>query len=483
MNNIVVTIVLVLCSFLFVVFLTNTITIYAQQQMPRPSNIPPPIPSQSPSSTASPKAVKIISPTKGQQIPVGKDLTISGTSIDNANSNCQVSMSINRVRPYQPATAAGTGGANDYSKWNFVLTPNYTTIKPGPDNRITAKYTCTDNPVVASPTYSSVNVTGVMDSTSTTVPTANVLLQQQKQQTMTTSNNATIISNGNPNKIIPQGKPSLTMSNNNTNAIVNSVSTPAPPTASTPTNTPDSGKLLYLGINSKSANKADDTNTKAVAHHSSSDDDVGNKIKVNKVHDSDSSGSSSASSTSSSDDDVGNKIKVNKVHDSDSSGSSSASSTSTSSSDDDDDVGNKIKVNKVHDSDSSGSSSASSTSTSSSDDDDDVGNKIKVNKLHPVAHSQPSTNIDHTNIDPVPPLISDNTFIHPHPFFQHTHSSNKVHKFGDSSSTSSASISDHVTSKVHDSKDDTNYSNGPADNIIKDVENSLKQAGINIDLG
>ena len=132
---------------------------------------------------------------------------------------------------------------------------------------------------------------------------------------------------------------------------------------------------------------------------------------------------------------------------------------------------------------SSGSSSASSTSSSSSDDD--VGNKVKVNKLHPVAHSQSSTNTDHTNIDPVPPLISDNTFIHPHPFFQHTHSSNKVHKFGDSSSTSSASINDHVTSKikVHDSKDDTNYSNGPADNIIKDVENSLKQAGINIDLG
>ena len=269
MNNIVITIVLVLCSFLFVVCLTNTITISAQQQMPSSSNTPPQIPSQSPSSTASPKAVKIISPIKGQQIPVGKDLTIAGTSVDNANSNCQVSMSVNRVRPYQPATAAGTGGANDYSKWNFVLTSNYTTIKPGPDNRITAKYTCTDNPVMVSPTYSSVNVTGVMDSTSTTVPTANVL-QQQKQQTVTTSNNATIIGNGNPNKITPQGKPSLTMGNNNTNAIVNSVSTPA--TVSTPTNTLNSGKLLYLGINSKSANKVDDNTKSAVAHHSSNDD-------------------------------------------------------------------------------------------------------------------------------------------------------------------------------------------------------------------
>jgi hypothetical protein len=279
MNNIVITIVLVLGLFLFVVFLTNTIIIYAQQQMPPSSNTPPHTPS------SSPKAVKIISPTKGQQMPVGKDLTISGTSTDNATSNCQVSMSVNHVKPYQPATAAGIAGANDYSKWNFVLTSNYATIKPGPDNRITAKYTCTDNPAMLSPTYSSVNVTGVMDAasttstaaaTTTTTPTANLLLQQQqqqqKQQTMTTSNNATTISNGNPNKATPQYKPSLTMGNNNTAAIVNSVST-LPPPVPTPANTLDSGKLLYLGINSKSANKDDNTKSAIVHHSSSSNDD------------------------------------------------------------------------------------------------------------------------------------------------------------------------------------------------------------------
>src|SRR6188472_3647825 len=194
MNNTFITIVLVFSLFLFVVFLTNTITIYAQQQIQPSSNTQPQkIPSQS-SSSASPKAVKIISPTKDQQIPVGKDLTISGTSIDDATSNCQVSMSVNHVKPYQPATAAGTGGANDYSKWNFVLTSNYTTIKPGPDNRITAKYTCTDNPVMVS--YYSVNVTGVV-AASAAAPAANTTTaspqqqQQQQQQNMmtTTSNN------------------------------------------------------------------------------------------------------------------------------------------------------------------------------------------------------------------------------------------------------------------------------------------------------
>jgi hypothetical protein len=101
--------------------------------------------------------IKITSPTRGQQLSVGKDLTISGTSIANATSNCQVSVIVNNVKPYQNATATGTDGAADYSKWNFVLTSKYTTIKPG-DNRITAKYECANNP--ASKGFSSVNVTG-----------------------------------------------------------------------------------------------------------------------------------------------------------------------------------------------------------------------------------------------------------------------------------------------------------------------------------
>jgi hypothetical protein len=77
--------------------------------------------------------IKITSPTKGQQAPVGKDLTLSGTFIDNATSNCQVSIRVNKISPYQAATAtaAGTGGTADYSKWNFVLTSKYITIKAG----------------------------------------------------------------------------------------------------------------------------------------------------------------------------------------------------------------------------------------------------------------------------------------------------------------------------------------------------------------
>jgi hypothetical protein len=102
--------------------------------------------------------IKITSPTRGQQVPIGKDLTVSGTSIDNATSNCQVSIIVNNVKPYQNATGAGSGGAADYSKWNFALTSKYTTIKPS-QNKITARFECEDNPT--SKGFSSVNVTGV----------------------------------------------------------------------------------------------------------------------------------------------------------------------------------------------------------------------------------------------------------------------------------------------------------------------------------
>ena len=121
----------------------------------------------SPSST-SPKlhAVKITSPTKDENIPIGKSLMIIGTSLDNATSNCQVSVIVNSVKPYQPATATGHHGATDYSTWNFFLTYKYTNIKEG-SNKITAKYACIDNQNLRS--FYNLNVTGVATATATAV--------------------------------------------------------------------------------------------------------------------------------------------------------------------------------------------------------------------------------------------------------------------------------------------------------------------------
>ena len=105
--------------------------------------------------------VKITSPTKGEKAPVGRNLMISGISAGNSNStaiNCLVSVIVNGIKPYQPANATGPSGLGDYSKWNFTLTPKYTSIKEG-QNKITAKYSCANSP--SSLSHNSVNVTGV----------------------------------------------------------------------------------------------------------------------------------------------------------------------------------------------------------------------------------------------------------------------------------------------------------------------------------
>jgi hypothetical protein len=108
--------------------------------------------------------VKITSPTKGQQVASGQHLAVSGTSTDNSTSDCKVSVIVNGIRPYQPATANGTGGINDYSTWNFILNSTYASIKEGPNNKITSKLECTPNLTK----WYSVNVTGIATTTELT---------------------------------------------------------------------------------------------------------------------------------------------------------------------------------------------------------------------------------------------------------------------------------------------------------------------------
>jgi hypothetical protein len=141
---------------------------------------PPPQPTQTPSLAAAPSSsspaggaasklsssssssiehgVRIISPTRDQQVPAGAILTISGISKDNGTSDCHVNVNVNHVRPYQNTSATGPGGPNDYSNWTFSLTPKYTVIKQGL-NEITAKFFCNPNSDTAS--FYSMNVTGI----------------------------------------------------------------------------------------------------------------------------------------------------------------------------------------------------------------------------------------------------------------------------------------------------------------------------------
>jgi hypothetical protein len=182
---------------------------YAQlskQQLPLPKPAIPPATTSIPLSTTPIKlhAVRITTPTKGQQVPVGRDLAIAGittsTSAARTASHCQVSVIVNDVKPYQPATGSGPTGPADYSKWSFLLTSKYTTIKPGPANKITAKYTCAGSPTAIS--FYSVNVTGLSGLTgqqpvrainSTAVGNASATTAGNS----TTINNATLSSTGN----------------------------------------------------------------------------------------------------------------------------------------------------------------------------------------------------------------------------------------------------------------------------------------------
>jgi DNA-directed RNA polymerase subunit H (RpoH/RPB5) len=132
-------------------------------------------------------SVKITSPKSGQlvfaSITNASNLTngtssnnntllVSGTATDNADSPCEVSVLLNDVRPYQPATPLGTSGKDDYSNWQFLLTPGYAPIKHGA-NKITAKLECLKSPVNLTKWYSVSVMGGTQEQ---------LLLQEQQLQ-------------------------------------------------------------------------------------------------------------------------------------------------------------------------------------------------------------------------------------------------------------------------------------------------------------
>ena len=169
--------------------------------------------------------VKITSPIKNQRVPVGS-LTISGTSTHNTTSDCQVSVIVNNVKPYQNATAIGSGGNNDYSKWNFNLAPKYTTIKEG-TNKITAKLACADNPNLKK--FYSVNITGVAASNNNTVQQQQTVITPQSPPPSTTTTTKNNNNTGSP-LLLPTPTPT-TKNSNNTALLPAITQIDKPPTA------------------------------------------------------------------------------------------------------------------------------------------------------------------------------------------------------------------------------------------------------------
>jgi hypothetical protein len=107
--------------------------------------------------------VKITTPTNEQQIFFNNnsDLQLKGTSTDNVDKDCQVSVIANDIRPYQNTTATGQGGKNDYSTWIYSLAP--TLVKEG-SNKVTARISCVDpdiieaNAAASTPTPTDANI-------------------------------------------------------------------------------------------------------------------------------------------------------------------------------------------------------------------------------------------------------------------------------------------------------------------------------------
>ncbi len=82
--------------------------------------------------------VNIISPSKGEAVSAGSPLTVTGTSDDNVQTNCNIQILVNDHRPYQDTIPVAPG---DYSEWTFVISPQYAEIEEG-INTITSKASC-----------------------------------------------------------------------------------------------------------------------------------------------------------------------------------------------------------------------------------------------------------------------------------------------------------------------------------------------------
>src|SRR4030095_5409175 len=120
---------MLLISFLSYSNLNFDMTQYAESQ----ENNLPKVPSIRITSPERDQLIPASTSSKNQSSDIGTStngtLVVSGTASDDSKSPCEVSVLLNDVKPYQPATPNGTTGKNDYSNWEFHLTPDYSPIK------------------------------------------------------------------------------------------------------------------------------------------------------------------------------------------------------------------------------------------------------------------------------------------------------------------------------------------------------------------
>jgi hypothetical protein len=141
--------------------------------------------------TTSTISIKITSHVTGQQVPIG-ELTISGTSTDDATTDCTVYADWNDQKPFQKALATGPGGVNDYSTWTFTYTDKYHLITNGTNN-LTSKLSCLNSPMNLTK-WNSIDVIGELSLT-----TQKNNFTSGDQRTSFEGQNATTIGNNTEN--------------------------------------------------------------------------------------------------------------------------------------------------------------------------------------------------------------------------------------------------------------------------------------------
>ena len=146
--------------------------------------------------TTTPFVVKITSPHRGQQVGIGHNVTLLGSSNYNASSNCQVSIIVDKKRPYQNTIPIGQGSDN-YSQWKYTLSPTYAALTAGA-NRVTAKLTCNANPALTK-SYS-INLTGINQPSSTTPQPSQQQIAIKSNGTTSPLSSASVLSNSSLNR-------------------------------------------------------------------------------------------------------------------------------------------------------------------------------------------------------------------------------------------------------------------------------------------
>jgi hypothetical protein len=167
-------------------------------------------------------SVKIAFPSAGENIGADNTLIFKGVSSDNSSSDCQVSIILNDIRPYQPVVPIKE---NDYSSWTYTLGTSYTEIKDG-YNKATAKITCPGTPTNATK-WNSINFTRINENDMVNNASDIQSVQPTEEKIESTGLDAST----NENTTVVE-------SQNNTGEIIDNASSPQPasnlPTTPTP---------------------------------------------------------------------------------------------------------------------------------------------------------------------------------------------------------------------------------------------------------